>query len=155
MPQSQTTQGLYSAVETVLSACMTDTCRLFHANAPLQLIDSIQRQTAQICVWSIASDKIRINSSGITPVHDVTIEVNLIGTLETIDAIALNIINTTTGEEIEAEEWALNIDLKAKRDFWEGQTGAKRIWLQLTGLAIAPEPGTDGLSESVSADTQP
>lgn len=144
MPQSQQTPQIYKAVETMLKACLPATCRLYHVSAPLQVMDSIKRQDNQLCLWAISTDKQRINSSGLTPVHELTLEVNLVGSLETIDDITGALITLTTGEEIEAEGWTFDIDQKSRKDYWEPQIQAKRIWLQFAGLAIEPGPGTAG-----------
>lgn len=139
MPQSQPTQAIYDAVEEVLKAVLPQTCKLFHASAPLQMLDSVQRQAAQLCVWSIAADRPRVNSSGLTPVHDLTVEISLVGALEPVDAIAVTITETFTGEELGTQDWTLDIDVRSRRDFWEAQIQTKRIWLQLAGIAIRNE----------------
>jgi len=144
MPQSQATPQVYDAVTALLKAALPDDCRIFHGAVPLQVLDSLQRQTAHICVWLITADKVRINSSGSTPVHEITIEASLFGSLEDIDDMASELIALTTGEEIEAKYWTFDIDLRTRKDMWEPQIQTKRVWLQLAGIAIAPQTGMAG-----------
>lgn len=144
MPQSQATPQIYDAVTDLLKAVLPEDCRIFHGAVPLQVLDSLQRQAARICVWLISSDQPRVNTSGATPVHEITLEASLFGQLGDIDSMVVSLTEATTGNEIEVDGWTFDIDVRTRRDMWEAQIQTKRAWLQFRGLVIEPATGTDG-----------
>ena len=143
MQQSQTTQGLYSAIGLLLKDALPEDCRIFHGTVPYQMADTIKRQGVKLCAWIISADRVRVNTSGPTPVHNLTVDINLLGSLDEIDAMANAITSLTTGQELEEGEWVIDLDLRTKKDIWEAQIQTKRIWLRLTGIVIDPA-GTAG-----------
>jgi len=105
--------------------------------------------------YLITGDRLRVNSSGATPVHEISVDLNFFGTLTDADAMANAFGALASGEEYTTNGWTITIDQQNRRDIWEPQVAVKHVYMQFKGLAIAPEPGTDGSSGSVSADTQP
>lgn len=137
---SQQQPSIYDAFEAFLRSVLPEGCKIFQANMPFQQMQSLARETAQVCTWLISADVPRVNSSGRTPVHDMTIEVNLFGTLAEADANANAVIDALVGEQILSEGWdfVLHQARPGRRDIWEPQVQVKRVWLSFSGLVIEP-----------------
>ena len=132
---------IYDAFESVLKAAVPDDCRIFHVNMPLQLMSTLTRETAKLCTYLIFQDRIRLNSSGSTPIHEVSIELSLYGTLEDVNSMAASVNEMLLGQEVNASGWrfVLKQQQAGKRDIWEPGLQVKREWLQYQGFAIEPE----------------
>ena len=142
MPQSQTDARIYDALEEILKAVVPTGCRIFHANMPLQLMDQLARESMKICTFLVQQDRIRMNTSGITPVHDVIVEVSFYGSLADVDDMAKALNTALIGNDIEALGWHFCLypsQQAGKRDVWDPRIQVKREWLQFRGLAIEPE----------------
>lgn len=142
--QSQAVQPVYDAIETLIRAAVPSDAKVFQANMPFQIMSTLQRETARIVTYLISADRRRVNSSGATPVHEITIEINFFGTLQDADEMASAFSDLITGEEYTTKGWTIAIDQQSRRDIWEPQVAVKHIWTQYKGLAIAPESGTAG-----------
>ncbi|MBQ6508076.1 MAG: hypothetical protein IJI07_01260 [Flexilinea sp.] len=132
---------MHDAFETILKAALPKDCRIFSINMPLQLMNTLTRETAKLCTYLIQQDRIRLNSSGASPVHEVTIEVSLYGSLDEINSMAASVNGMLLGQEIKASGWrfVLKPAQPGKRDVWEPGIQVKREWLQYQGFAIEPE----------------
>ena len=142
MKQSPAAARIYDAIEAMLKTVLPKGCRIFHANMPLQVMDQLQRETAQLCTYILQQDIIRRNTSGATPVHEVIIEVSFYGSLTDVDGMAAALNGLLIGSEIESEGWRFCLypsPQAGKRDIWEPRIQAKRDWLQYRGFAIEPE----------------
>ena len=140
--QSTQAARIYDGIEALLKAVVPTGCRIFHANMPLQVMDQLQRETAQLCTYLVQQDNIRMNSSGPTPVHEVLVEVSFFGSLADVDDMAANLSALLIGNEITAEGWRFCLypsPQSGKRDIWEPRIQVKREWLQFKGFAIEPD----------------
>ena len=144
MTQSQQAPRVYDAIESLIRAAVPSDARVFQANMPFQVMGTLARETARIVTYMITTDRRRVNSSGATPVHEITLEVNFYGSLADADDMANNFSNLVTGEEYKVKKWTIVIDQQSRRDIWEPQVAVKHIWTQFKGLAIEPEHGTAG-----------
>jgi hypothetical protein len=113
---------------------------------PLQLMNTLTRETAKLCTYLIFQDRIHLNSSGATPVHEITIEISLYGSLDEITGMAASVNEMLLGAEVNSEGWrfVLRHAQAGKRDIWEPGIMVKREWLQYQGLAIEPESAVTG-----------
>jgi len=142
MQRSHQDARIYDGIEALLKTVTPEGCRIFHANMPLQVMDQLQRESAQLCTYLVQSDVIRRNSSGATPVHEVTIEVSFYGSLADVDDMASDLNALLVGNEIEAQGWRFCLypaPQTGKRDIWEPRIQVKREWLQFRGFAIEPD----------------
>ena len=142
MKQSPAAARIYDAIEAMLRAVVPNGCRIFHANMPLQVMDQLQRESAQLCTYLLQQDIIRQNTSGPTPVHEVILEVSFYGSLADVDDMAADLSALLIGNEIEAQGWRFCLypsPQSGKRDIWEPRIQVKREWLQFKGFAIEPE----------------
>lgn len=142
MPQSQKAAPIYDAIEALLKSVVPADCRIFQANMPLQMMDSLARETARLCTYLIFQDRIRQNSSGRTPVHDIILEVSFYGSLTDADQMAGDFNAAVIGNSVTSEGW--NFILRpsqsvGRRDVWEPRIAVKREYLQLQGIAIEPQ----------------
>ena len=144
MTQSQAAQPIYDAIETLIKAAVPADAKVFQANMPFQIMSTLQREAARIVTYLISADRRRVNSSGATPVHEITLEINFFGTLQDADEMASAFSDLITGEEYTTKGWTIAIDQQSRRDIWEPQVAVKHVWTQYKGLAIAPESGTAG-----------
>ena len=138
---------IYDAFDAVLKEMLPEDCRLFRLTMPLQLIQSLIRDNVKLCVWSLSSDQIRVNTSGATPVHEVSIDISVFGTLEEAAAMASAILAGLIGSDVESSGWhfVLRQRQPGKQDLWEPQIQTRREWIQLTGIVIEPAvTGTAG-----------
>lgn len=137
---------IYDAFEAVLKTALPKDCRIFQANMPLQLMSTLTRETAKLCTYLVFQDRIRVNSSGATPVHEVSIEISLYGTLDDTNSMAASINELLLGQEIKSAGWhfILKSAQAGKRDVWEPGIQVKREWLQYQGFAIEPESAVIG-----------
>ena len=140
---SPAVQPVYDALEDLIRAAVPASAKIYQANMPFQVMSTLQRETARIVTYQISADRRRVNSSGSTPVHEITVEVNFYGTLEDADGMAAAFSDLVSGEEYEVDGWTIAIDQQNRRDIWEPQVAVKHVWTQFRGLAIE-EPGTDG-----------
>ena len=141
---SQAVQPVYDAIEALIRAAVPSDAKVYQANMPFQVMSTLQRETAMIVTYLISADHRRVNSSGATPVHEITIEINFFGTLQDADEMASAFSDLVSGEEYTAKGWTIAIDQQSRRDIWEPQASVKHVWTQFKGLAIAPESGTAG-----------
>ena len=138
---------IYDAFDSILKSMLPADCKVFRLSIPMQMINSLTRETAKLCVWMLTGDQIRVNTSGATPVHEVTIDVSVFGTLEDASDMANTLLAGFIGKGIEADGWHFELRQKmpGKQDLWEPQIQDKRVWLQLTGIVIEPAvTGTAG-----------
>ena len=139
---SQPAAHLYDVFEGLLRSVLPDDCRIFQANMPLQLMDALTRESARLCTYLVFQDRIRMNSSGATPVHDVTVEINLYaGTIDDVDTMSRAVSDLFVGKEVTDSGWCFVLypAQTGKRDIWEPRIQVKREWIQFRGLAIEPE----------------
>ena len=131
---------IYDAIETMLKAVVPADCRIFHANMPLQLMDQLSRETAKLATWLIVTDRVRVNTDGSSPVHEVTIEVSVYGTLDDVDAMAYDLNSVLVGQEVSSSGWRFVLvpGQTGKRDIWDPRIASKREHLQFRGFAIEP-----------------
>ena len=142
MQQSQPAARVYDALEQLIKGVLPADCKVFQANMPLQIMDSLQRETMRICTYLIYQDRIRINSSGITPVHEVMIEISCYGTLNDVDDMARALNELFIGHELVSLGWRFALypsPQSGKRDIWEPRVRVKREWLQFKGIVIEPD----------------
>lgn len=144
MTQSQEVPRVYDAIENLIKAAVPADAKVYQANMPFQVMSTLTREASRIVTYLITADRRRVNSSGATPVHDITVELNFYGSLHDCDDMANAFSDLVTGEEYTTKKWTIAIDQQSRRDIWEPQVAVKHIWAQYKGLAIAPEPGTDG-----------
>ena len=144
MSQSQAAPRVYDAIESLIRAAVPADAKVFQANMPFQVMGTLQREAARIVTYLITADKRRVNSSGSTPVHEITVDVNFFGSLADADDMANAFSDLVTGEEYKVRQWTIIIDQQNRRDIWEPQVAVKRVYAQFKGLAIAPENGTAG-----------
>ena len=132
---------IYDAIETMLKAVVPADCRIFHANMPLQLMDTLTRETAKLCTYLVFQDRIHLNSSGASSVHEVTIEFSFYGMLSDVDAMAKDLNTLLVGTEVNAGGWRFVLvpAQNGKQDIWDPRIQVKREWLRYTGFAIEPE----------------
>ena len=131
---------VYDAFESLLKTALPKDCRIFQANMPLQLMDTMQRENVKLATWLIVTDKVRINTDGASPVHEVTIEVSVYGTLDDVDAMAYDLNSVLVGQEVSASGWRFVLvpGQAGKRDIWDPRIASKREHLQFRGFAIEP-----------------
>ena len=141
---SQQAQPVYNAIEHLIRAAVPSDAKVFQANMPFQVMGTLQREAARIVTYLITADRRRVNTSGATPVHELTIEVNFFGTLTDADSMANAFSDLVTGEEYKVNGWTIDLDQQSRRDIWEPQVAVKHVWTQFRGLAIGPENGTAG-----------
>ena len=142
------TATIYEALEALLKAALPADCRIYQGNMPLQVMDQLARETMRICTYLFYQDRIRMNSSGATPVHEVTVEFSCFGSLADANDMAGAISELFIGQEIEAGGWRFCLypmPNVGKRDIWEPRVAVKREWLQFKGFAIEPDPETTSL----------
>ena len=132
---------IYDAIETMLKAVVPADCRIFHANMPLQLMDQLTRSTAKLCTYLVFQDRIHMNSSGATPIHEITIEFSFYGSLSDVDDMAKDLNTLLVGTEVNAGGWRFILApaQNGRQDIWEPRLQVKREWLRFTGFAIEPE----------------
>ena len=132
---------IYDAIETMLKPVLPQDCRIFQADMPLQVMDSLTRESAKLCAYLIFQDRIHMNSSGATSVHEVVIEFSFYGSLADVDSMAAELSALLVGSEVNAAGWrfVLTPAPTGKRDIWEPRIQVKREWIQYRGLAIEPE----------------
>lgn len=137
---------IYDAFELLLKTAVPQDCRIFHANMPLQLMDQLTRDTAKLCTWLLFQDRIHVNSSGGTSVHEIIIEISVFGTLDDVDSMARSITEVLVESVVTSGGWKfiLTPDTAGKRDIWEPRIQVKREWLRLKGFAIEPESAVTG-----------
>jgi len=142
MPQSPKAAQIYDAIEVLLKSVIPADCRIFQANMPLQLMDSLARETTRLCTYLIFQDRVRQNSSGRTPVHEIILEVSFYGNLTDVDQMAGDFNAAVIGKSVMSAGW--NFILRpsqsvGRRDIWEPRIAVKREYLQMQGLAIEPQ----------------
>ena len=132
--------NIYDAFEGLLKTALPQDCRIFQANMPLQQMDQLAREAARLCTWLIVTDRVRVNSDGSSPVHEVMIEISVYGSLEDVDTMATDLKDVLIGHETASCGWrfALVPGQAGKRDVWEPRIAAKREHLQFRGFAIEP-----------------
>jgi hypothetical protein len=134
--------SIYDAIEAVLKAALPADCRIFPVNMPLQLMDQLARETAKLCTYLIFQDRIRQTASGATPVHDITLEISVYGTLADVDSMANDLTTLLVGQEVTAQGWRFYLrpsQAAGRRDVWDPRIAVKREYIQFQGLVIAPE----------------
>ena len=138
--------SIYDAFDHLLQSILPKDCRVFRINMPFQQMQSLTRETAKLCIWLITSDVVRVNTSGPTPVHEVSIDISVFGTLEEVNSMSNTITEVLVGSDVESLGWhfVLRHRIPGKQDIWEPQIQDKRIYLQLTGIVIEPDTGTAG-----------
>ena len=132
--------NIYDAFELLLKTALPKDCRIFQANMPLQLMDQLTRDTAKLATWLIVTDRVRVNTDGSSPVHEVTIEVSVYGSLTDVDTMAYDLTSVLVGQEMSASGWRFVLvpGQAGKRDVWEPRITVKREHLQFRGFAIEP-----------------
>ena len=133
---------IYEAIETILKAVLPQDCRIYHANIPLQVQDQLQRETMRLCSYLVFQDRVHVNSSGPTPVHEVIIEFSFYGNLTDASEMANDLTAMLVGDTVTSKGWRFCLypaPGSGKRDVWEPRVAVKREWLQLKGFAIEPE----------------
>lgn len=125
----------YEVFEAILKAALSDVL-VFQANMPFVKMDELARASVKVVTYLFYQDTERVTSSGASGVHDVVIEVNLFGPLEDIDrmANALNVL--LLNDDVTVGRWTFTLGIKDKKDIWEPDIKAKRLWLQYKGLMI-------------------
>ena len=131
----------YTDIEALLRSVLPEDCKIFQANMPFQTMDALARASARICTYLVFRDRVHINTSGITPVHQVTIEFSLYGQIEDVDSMAAALAAKFAEASVVSEGWTFDLvpASNGKRDVWEPNIQAKREYLQYQGIAIAPE----------------
>ncbi len=109
---------------------------VFQANMPFLKMDELARAEAKTATYLFYKDTERVNTSGASGVHDVVIEVNLFGALTDINALAAALNARLLNGEAQAGDWVFALSAKDKKDIWEPNIKAKRIWIQYSGLMI-------------------
>jgi len=141
MPQSQQAPRIYDAFESLIRNAVPEDCKVFQANMPLQLMDSLARETMRVCTYLLIQDRVRNTASGSTPVHEVLIEVSFYGSLDDADTMSKDLTAQICGQTVTAEGWSFSLvaGQAGKRDVWEPRITVKREHLQFRGLAVEPE----------------
>ena len=131
---------IYDAFESLLKTALPKDCKIFAVNMPLQLMDQLSRETAKLATWLIVTDRVRVNTDGSSPVHEVTIEVSVYGTLDDVDAMAYDLNSVLVGQEVSSSGWRFVLvpGQTGKRDIWDPRIASKREHLQFRGFAIEP-----------------
>lgn len=111
---------------------------VFQANMPFVKMDELARASVKTVTYLFYQDTERLTTSGPSGVHDVIIEVNLFGSLDEIDRMANKLNEILLSDDVEAKSGRVfTLTLKDKKDIWEPDIKAKRIWIQYKGLMIA------------------
>ncbi len=126
----------YEAFEAVLKAAMPNV-PVFQANMPFTKMDELARASVKTATYLFYQDTERVNSSGATGVHDVIIEVNLFGPLDEINRMAADLNTLLLNNDLTVRSWLFCLSVKDKKDIWEPNIKAKRLWIQYKGLMIA------------------
>ena len=125
----------YEAFEALLKEALPNT-PVFQANMPFAKMDELARAAAKTVTYLFFQDTQRVNSSGPSGVHNVVIEINLFGPLAEIDAMAAALNELFLADDVTADRWTFCLSVKDKKDIWEPNIKAKRIWIQYSGLMI-------------------
>ena len=128
----------YEAFEAILKEAFPNV-PVFQANMPLLKMDELARAEVTTVTYLFYQDTERVNTSGPSGVHDVTIEVNLFGPLDTIDGMAESLNTILLSEDVDEDAYTFTLVLKDKKDIWEAGIKSKRIWMQYTGLMIVED----------------
>ena len=128
----------YEAFEAILKSIFPD-IPVFQANMPLLKMDELARAEVKTVTYLFYQDVERVTTSGPSGVHDVVIEVNLFGPLDTIDGMAESLNLVLLSDDVEMSSFTFSLVLKDKKDVWEAGIKAKRLWLQYKGLMIVEE----------------
>ena len=134
---------IYEVIEALLKAVLPQDCRIYQGNMPMQLMDQLQRETMRICTYLVFQDRIRMNSSGATTVHEIIVEFSLFGSLSDANDMANSVSELFIGQTVEVGGWHISLfpaPNVGKRDIWEPRVAVKREWLQFKGFAIEPDP---------------
>lgn len=125
----------YEAFEAVLKTALPGV-PLWQANMPFLKMDELARAETKTATYLFFKDAERVNSDGPSGVHDVTIEVNLFGPLSALEEMSTAVTALFLKGEPEAEPYRFTLVVQDKKDIWEPNIKAKRVWIQLKGLMI-------------------
>ncbi len=125
----------YEAFEAVLKEVLPGVL-IYQANMPFVKMDEMARAAVKAVTYLFFQDTERVTTSGASGVHDVLIEVNLFGPLEEIDRMAQILNGALLHQEVESENWCFALNIKDKKDIWDPNIKAKRLWIQYKGLMI-------------------
>lgn len=128
-------QNQYEAFEAVLKEALPGTL-VFQANMPFSKMDELARAASKVVTYLFFQDTERVTTSGKSGVHDAAIEVNLFGPLNVIDQMATVLSQLFLNEEPVSSGWTFSLVIQDKKDIWEPDIKAKRIWIQYKGLMI-------------------
>lgn len=125
----------YEAFEAVLKSALPGV-PVYQANMPFLKMDELARAAAKTATYLFFKDTERIRSNGASGVHNVIIEVNLFGPLDTLDEMASALTSLFLNTEPKKEPYLFSLVLQDKKDIWEPNIKAKRVWMQFKGLMI-------------------
>lgn len=125
----------YEAFESILREAMPGTL-VYQANMPFTKMDELARAAVKTVTYLFYQDTERVTTSGPSGVHDVVIEVNLFGPLEEIDRMASELSALLLSNDVIREQWTFTLGMKDKKDIWEPNIKAKRLWIQYKGIML-------------------
>lgn len=125
----------YEAFESILREAMPGTL-VYQANMPFTKMDELARAAVKTVTYLFYQDTERVTTSGPFGVHDVVIEVNLFGPLEEIDRMASELSALLLSDDVIREQWTFTLGMKDKKDIWEPNIKAKRLWIQYKGIML-------------------
>lgn len=125
----------YEDFEAVLKRALPGVL-VFQANMPFVKMDELARASVKTVTYLFYQDIERVTSSGPSGVHDVLIEVNLFGDLTEIDRMADALNAVLLSDDVKSGGRTFCLAVKDKKDIWEPDIKAKRIWIQYKGLMI-------------------
>ena len=132
---------IHEAFENILKETLPGTL-VYPVNMPLLKMDELARAETKMATFLFFLDAERRTTSGPSGVHDVLIEVNLFGKLEEIDEMAETLNDLFLSEDVKSDKpigatgWTFCLTVKDKKDIWEPNIKAKRIWIQYKGIVI-------------------
>ena len=125
----------YEAFESILREAMPGTL-VYQANMPFTKMDELARAAVKTVTYLFYQDSERVTTSGPSGVHDVVIEVNLFGPLEEIDRMASELSALLLSDDVIRGHWTFTLGMKDKKDIWEPNIKAKRLWIQYKGIML-------------------
>lgn len=128
-------ETMHEAFEEILKETLPGTL-IYPVSMPLLKMDELARAEVKTVTYLFFLDNERRTTSGPSGVHDVLIEVNLFGKLDEIDEMAETLNDLFLSDDVSSDFWTFCLTAKDKKDIWDPNIKAKRIWIQYKGIAI-------------------
>lgn len=125
----------YEAFEAVLKSALPGV-PVWQANMPFLKMDELARAETKTVTYLFFNDTERLRTGGSSGVHDVSIEINLFGPLNALEEMANAVTAKFLNDEPNAAPYLFTLVVQDKKDIWEPNIKAKRVWLRLKGLMI-------------------